>query len=73
MSKLETLQLAAIINQAALFEIDVPTYGQPLEFAYKFRQILLSVAKFSSNSYIVLNDQTIRDPIYFDFVFNFMS
>lgn len=56
MSKIETVQLAAIINQAALFEIDVPTYGEPLQFAYNFRQILLSIAKFNYSSYLVLND-----------------
>lgn len=67
------VQLAAITNNAPMFEIDAPAYGEPLKFAYNLRQILLSVCKINKPSYIVLNDQAVRDPVYYDYVYNFLS
>lgn len=70
---MEMIQLAAITNNVPMFEVDAPAFGDPLKFAFNLRQILLTVAKFNRASYIVINDQTIRDPIYFDYIFNFLS
>ncbi len=67
------IQLAAITNNVALFEIDAATFGEPLQFAYNLRKIMQSIAKINRSSYVVINDQVMRDPIYFDLVYNFMS
>ena len=72
-SKLEMLQLAAITNNVCVFEIDAPAFGAPLQFAYNMRQVLLSVAKISKPSYVVMSDQVLRDPIYYDFIYNYIS
>lgn len=55
-SKLEMIQLAAITNNVPLFEVDTPAYGEPLHFAYNFKQVLLSIAKINRSSYVVIND-----------------
>lgn len=60
-------------NNVPLFEVQADTYGAPLQFAYNLRQVLLSVAKMNRASYIVINDQTVRDPLYFDYIYNFLS
>ena len=72
-SKHELVQLAAIMTDSPMLEVVCPAFGEPLEFAYNFRQMVLSVAKFNKGCYIVINDQHIRDPVYYDYIYNFMS
>jgi hypothetical protein len=50
------IQLAAIANNVALFEIDAATFGEPLQFAYNLRKIMQSIAKINRSSYVVIND-----------------
>ena len=65
--------MAAITNNAPLLQIEAQTYSDPLQFAYNLKQILLTVAKMNKSSFLVINDQQVRDPIYFDYIYNFLA
>lgn len=54
--------------------MDVPCYGKPVQFAQAFKNAMVTCAKLNSVPVIVLiNDTQQRDPVYFDYVFNFMQ
>ena len=55
-SKHELVQLAAIMTETPMLELKCAPFGEPLEFAYNLRQIILSVAKFSKGTFVVVND-----------------
>jgi len=63
-----------MINNCVCLEIDVPCYGKPVQFASGFKDALVTCAKLNNVPVIVLiNDTQLRDPVYFDYVFNFMQ
>lgn len=73
-SKHELIQLCTLINQNVCFEIDTPCYGKPVQFANAFKTALVAAAKLSHVPVIILiNDTQLRDPVYFDYIFNFMQ
>ena len=68
----EYLQLAAILNDGLIFELNVAKFGDPLRFAQVFKQSVLSAVSINSPSYIIINDQQIRDTCYIDYTYNFI-
>lgn len=71
--KYEYLQLAAIFNNALIFELNLPKFGDPLKFARVFKQTLISVVHLSTQSYVIINDMQLKDPVYIDYCYNFIN
>lgn len=72
--KHECLQLATILNDVVMLELNAPKYGEPTKFAQAFKEALLAVVKLDTlNCMIVINDEHLRDPAYIDYVHNFIS
>jgi hypothetical protein len=70
----ECLQIATIVNDVALLELNAPKYNEPSKFAEAFKQALLTVVRLDTvNCYIVVNDEQLRDPLYIDFVYNYIA
>lgn len=72
-SKLELVQTASALSNCPLFEVNASPFGEPLEFAYSLKQIMLSINKLDEPSFVVVNDQATRDTLYFEFLFVLMS
>ena len=71
--KHEYLQLAAILNDALILELNCEKYGQPLKFAQVFKQAVVSAVALNTLTYIVVDDQQLRDPLYVDYVYHFIT
>lgn len=71
--KHELLQLAAILNDVVILEMNVPCFGQPLKFVKAFKNALKSVAKLNQPTMLQISETQLRDPIYYDYVYTFMS
>lgn len=72
--KYETLQIATILNDVVMMELNAPKFNEPSKFADAFRQALLTVIRLDeTNCYIVINDEQLRDPLYIDLVYNYIS
>jgi hypothetical protein len=51
------LQIAAILNDAAILELNCPKYNEPIKFEESFKQALLTVIRLDNvNCFIVIND-----------------
>ena len=44
------MQLAAILNEVVLLELDVPSFGEPLRFELAFKDAVKSVCKINSST-----------------------
>jgi len=71
--KHELVQLSAILNDVMVLELNVPCFGQPLKFVKAFKDALKSVAQLNQHAVLQLSETQLRDPIYFDYVYTFMS
>jgi len=72
--KYECLQIATILNDVVLMELNAPKFNEPLKFAQSFKQALLTVIRLDdTNCFIVINDEQLRDPVYVDFVYNYIT
>lgn len=70
----ECLQIATILNDVVLLELNAPKYNEPSKFADAFKQALLTVVRLDeTNCYITINDEQLRDPVYIDFVYNYIA
>jgi len=70
----ECLQIATIVNDVVMLELNAPKYNEPSKFAEAFKQALLTVVRLDTvNCYIVVNDEQLRDPLYIDFVYNYIA
>ena len=67
------MQLSAILNDIVILELDVPCFGQPLQFAAAFKNALKSAAKLDTPVAIQIAEAQLRDPIYFDYIFTYMQ
>jgi hypothetical protein len=57
-----------------MMELNAPKFNEPSKFAEAFKQALLNVIRLDeTNCYIVINDEQLRDPLYIDFVYNYIS
>ena len=73
-AKYEILQLATITNDVIMIELNVPKFNEPTKFAKAFKEALLTVAKLEdTNCYLLINDENLRDPIYIDYAYNYIS
>ena len=73
-SKYECLQIATILNDVVMLELNAPKFNEPLKFAESFKQALLTVIRLdNTNCFIVVNDEQLRDPVYIDFVYNYIQ
>jgi len=73
-NKYEILQVATMLNDVVMFELNAPKYNEPSIFENAFREALLTVARLDGlNCFIVINDEQLRDPVYIDFVHVFIS
>ena len=72
-SKHELMQLSAILNDTVILELDVPCFGQPLQFATAFKNALKSAAKLNTPVVIQISESQLRDPVYFDYVYTYMQ
>lgn len=73
-SKHECLQIATMLNDVVMLELNAPKFNEPSKFAEAFKEALLSVVRLDSvNCFIVINDEQLRDPLYIDFVYNYIS
>ena len=70
--KHEYLQLAALLNDALMFEINAPKYGEPYQLAKAFKDAILSALALNTFSFIVINETQLRDPLYIDFIYHFI-
>ena len=72
--KHEALQLATILNDVVMLELNAPKYNEPTKFAAAFREALLTVCRLDTvNCLIVINDEQLRDPLYIDYVYNYIA
>lgn len=72
--KHECLQLATILNDVVMLELNASKFGDPTKFAQAFREALLTVVRLENvNCFIVINDEQLRDPLYADYVYNYIS
>lgn len=55
-SKHEFLQLCSVVNDIMLFEINVPSFGQPLKFVTAFKNTLKTVTKLNQPSAMVISE-----------------
>jgi len=73
-SKYECLQIATILNDVVMMELNAPKFNEPSKFADAFKQALLTVIRLDeTNCFILINDEQLRDPLYIDFVHNYIS
>lgn len=57
-----------------MMELNAPKYNEPSKFAAAFKQALLTVCRLDeTNCYIVIHDEQLRDPLYIDFVYNYIN
>lgn len=72
--KHECLQIATLLNDVVMLELNAPKFSEPTKFAEAFKAALLSVVRLgTTNCYIVINDEQLRDPLYIDYVHNYIS
>ena len=71
--KHELLQLCSILNDTVMLELNVPCFGQPLKFVEAFKNSLKTVAKLNLPTALVISETQLRDPIYYDYIYTFMS
>ena len=73
-AKHECLQIATILNDVVMLELNAPKFNEPSKFAEAFKQALLTVVRLDTvNCFIVINDEQLRDPQYIDFAYNYIS
>ena len=70
--KHEYLQLASIVNDAFIFELNVARLGEPLQFAKAFKDAVVSSVNLNKICFIVINDMQLCDTTYIDFTYNFI-
>ena len=52
------LQVATLLNDVVMLELNAPKFNEPTKFAEAFKQALLAAVRFDdSNSFIVINDE----------------
>lgn len=57
-SKHEMLQVATLLNDVVMLELNAPKFNEPTKFAEAFKQALLAAVRFDdANSFIVINDE----------------
>jgi hypothetical protein len=62
------------LNDAAILELNCPKFNEPIKFEESFKQALLTVIRLDNvNCFIVINEHQLRDPMYIDFVHNYLS
>lgn len=71
--KHELMQLSGILNDVVIFELNVPCFGEPLKFVQAFKNALKSTAKLNQHCVIQISETQLRDPIYYDYIYTFMS
>ena len=72
--KHELLQISTILNDVVMMEMNVPKFNSPSKFANSFKQVLLNVIRQDNvNCFIVICDEQLRDPMYIDYVYNYIS
>jgi hypothetical protein len=71
--KLEYLQLAAILNDAIIFELNCARLCEAFKFIQTFKKCVISAVSLNKGTFILINEIQLRDPIYIDFVQNFMN
>jgi len=73
-SKHECLQIATLLNDVVMLELNAPKFNEPSKFAEAFKQALLTVVRLDTvDCFIVIDDEQLRDPVYIDFVYNYIS
>lgn len=70
--KLEFLQLTAILNSALLLELQIPRLGETFKFITSFKKAVLAAIGVDKPTFIVIGDNSLRDPLYVDYLHNFM-
>lgn len=72
--KHELLQISTILNDVVMMEMNVPKYNAPSKFSNSFKQVLLNVIRQDEiNCYIVICDEQLRDPMYIDYIYNYIA
>jgi hypothetical protein len=72
--KHELLQISTILNDVIMMEMNVPKFNCPSRFANSFKQVLLNVIRQDDvNCFIVICDEQLRDPMYIDYIYNYIS
>jgi len=71
--KHEYLQLAAILNDALMFEINAAKYNEPIQFAQAFKDAVLSTLILNQQAFVVVSEHQLRDSTYIDFIYNFVQ
>ena len=67
------MQLCGILNDIVILELNVPCFGQPLKFVHAFKNALKSTAKLNQSCVLQISETQVRDPIYYDYIYTFMS
>lgn len=71
--KLEYLQLASILNDSLVFEMNCPRIGESFKFIKAFKKAVISSVGLNQNSFILIRETQLRDPVYIDFIHNFLK
>ena len=54
----EMLQVATLLNDVIMIELDVPKFNEPSKFAAAFKQALVMAVRYDgTNIYLVINDE----------------
>jgi hypothetical protein len=70
----EMLQVATLLNDVIMIELNVPKFSEPIKFADAFKQALYMAVRYDgTNVYLVVNDAQLRDPVYIDYVYNYVA
>ena len=67
------MQISGILNDVIILELNVPCFGQPIKFVNAFKNALKSTAKLNQHCVLQISETQLRDPIYYDYVYTFMS
>ncbi len=65
--------MAAILSNALIFEINVSRHAETFKFISHLKKLAISTVALDRNAFILIKDSHIRDPIYIDFLYNFMQ
>ena len=71
--KLEYLQLAAVLNDALIYELNCSRFCESFAFIKAFKKAIVSANGLNRSACILINETQLRDPIYIDFVHNYLQ
>ena len=70
--KVEYLQLAAILNDAMIFELNCTKFLDSIHFVESLKASVISSVTLNQPAFLLINEIQLRDPMYIDFIHHFL-